>query len=142
LQTPAVMTTQAKAPAIAAAPDTGPAPTTDLLQQALGEVGEVVRLEVALARRELTTELAAGKAAAIALGAASASALMALTLLLVAIALALPIPWIGAAVIGGVLLALAAGLGALGWRKLPKKPLEKTKTRVETDIAEAKERLT
>jgi protein-S-isoprenylcysteine O-methyltransferase Ste14 len=135
------MTTQAQAPAPAGVPGSDPAPTTDLLHQALGEVGEVVRLEVALARRELTTELAAGKAAAIALGTASASALMALTMLLVAIALALPIPWIGAVVIGAVLLALAAGLAAVGWRRLPKRPLEKTKNRVETDIAEAKERL-
>jgi hypothetical protein len=136
------MTVQAKAPAIVGTPGSDPAPTTELLRQALGEVGEVVRLEVAVARQQVTTELAAGKAAAIALGAASVATLMALAMLLVAIALALPIPWIGAAVIGGVLLALAAGLAVVGWRRLPKRPLEKTKNRLETDIAEAKERLT
>ena len=133
---------QAPPPAIAQAPGSAPEPTTDLIREALGEVREVVRLEVALARNELTTELAEAKTAAIALGAGAAAALLALTMLLVAIALALPVPWIGAVATCAVLLALAAGLGAVGRKRLPKKPLERTKNRVETDIAEAKERLT
>jgi Putative Actinobacterial Holin-X, holin superfamily III len=136
------MTMPARPPASARAPGSDPEPTTALIREALGQVREVVRLEVALARQELTTELAVAKTSAIALGAGAVATLVGLTMLLVAIALALPVPWIGAVVLGALLLVLAAGLGVVGWRRWPKKPLEKTKKRVETDIAEAKERLT
>lgn len=134
------MAIEARPPANARQAD--PEPTTDLIREALGQAREVVRLEVAVAREDLTSKLVAAKTSAIALAAAAVLALMALTLLLVAIALALSVPWLGAALIGAALLALASGLAAMGWRARPRRLLEKTKGRVETDIAEAKERLT
>ena len=135
-------TMQAQPAPIARAPGPESEPTTALVREALSDVREVVRLEVALARREFATELAGAKAAAIALGTASATALIALTLLLVAVVLALPVPWIAALALSAVLLAVAIGLGVVGWRTLPKKPLQKTRNRIETDIAETKGRLT
>src|SRR5277367_3808088 len=125
------MTTESRPQA--SQPESGFEPTTDLVREALGQAREVVRLEIALARADLTTELAAGKTTATALGAAAVATLMALNLLLVALALAAPVPWLGAVLVGALLLAVAAALGAVGWRARPTRILEKTRNRIETD---------
>src|SRR5258708_38122093 len=47
-------------------------PVTELIRDVLGDTGELVRIEVALARDELRQEVAAARASAIAIGAAAA----------------------------------------------------------------------
>jgi hypothetical protein len=133
------MTMQAQAPA--SPPGGTPEPTTDLVREALVEARELVRLEVALAREDVTSKLAAAKRSCIAFGVAAAAALMALTLFAVAIVLAVPVPWAGALVVGGALVILAAALSALGWGLRPKQVFDKTKGRLESGFEEAKERL-
>ena len=97
-----------------------------------------MRIELALAREELKSELAAAKRGVIALAVALAVALVALAVSLVAVALAFPIPWLAAILIGAGMFAAAVGLGVVGRRALPTKVFEKTKGRVRTDLRELK----
>jgi hypothetical protein len=100
-----------------------------------------VRIEVALARDELGHEIAAAKTSAIAFGSAAAVAVSGFTMLVVALVFALKGGWAGALVAGGILLAAALGLGLAGWSALPKKPLERTKGRLQADVKQLKERM-
>ena len=102
---------------------------------------ELVKLEVALAVDEARGELAAAKKAGIGLGAAGALAISAVTMFFVAIAAAFVPMAIAALVVGGALLVVAAGVGLLGWRALPRKPLAETRKRLESDIKPLQERI-
>jgi uncharacterized membrane protein YqjE len=122
--------------------DTRPAtPTTELFKEALDETKELVRLEVALAKREAMKDVAHLKAAAIGFGVGVAAALLGVALLLVALALAIAPTAIPALIIGAVLLAVGAGAGAFAWKALPRKPLGDTRKRLETDARLLKERI-
>jgi putative superfamily III holin-X len=113
-------------------------PTTELLREALDESRKLVRIELALARDELRSELAAAKRGAIALGAAAAVSILMISLILVAVALALPVPWLAAVLIGAGLFAVSATLGFVGRRALPTSPFERTKGRFQSDLNELK----
>ena len=115
--------------------------TTDLFREAVDETKELVRLEVALAKREAMKDIAHAKTAGICFGVATAAALLGLSLLLVALALAIAPTAVPALIIGAVLLAVAAGAGFYGWRAVPRKPLDDTRRRVETDARMLKERI-
>jgi uncharacterized membrane protein YqjE len=109
------------------------ASTTDLLREAIEETRQLVKIEVELAKDDVREELAAAKRAAVIFGVAAVSALLAASMLFVALALAIfpgPVP---ALVIGGVLIATAAVLGIVAWKRTPKKPLDRTRRRLETD---------
>lgn len=116
-------------------------PVTDLIREVLGDSRELVRIEVALARDELGHEIAAAKTSGIAFGCAAAVAVAAFTMFVVALVFALKGGWAGALVAGGILLAAALGLGLVGWSALPKKPLERTKGRLQADVKQFKERM-
>jgi hypothetical protein len=60
---------------------------------------------------------------------------------MVALVLALRAGWVGALVVGGVLLAAALGLALVGWTALPMKPLEQTKGRLQANVERLKERM-
>jgi hypothetical protein len=111
-------------------------PTAELVREVLDESRKLVRIELALARDELRTELGAAKRGAIALGAAAGLSIVGASVILVAIALALPVPWLAAVLIGVGLCMVAMALGALGRRALPTRPFEKTKGRVQADLEE------
>jgi hypothetical protein len=113
-----------------------------LVRQALDEARLLARAEVLHAKQELREEVLAAKKAGILLGVALVSALCGLSVVLVALALALPIPdALGALVVGGVLLCVAAVTGFLAQRALPRKPLPRTTERLKLDWLLAKERL-
>lgn len=117
------------------------ASTAELVKEAILEAKELMQTEVELAKDEVRRELVAVKSSAIALGAAAAAAILGLAMLLVAIALAIfpgPLP---ALFIGLGLLVVAAIAGWFGYAHLPKKPLEKTRGRLETDVRILKERI-
>ena len=117
------------------------APTSQLLREAVDETKELVKLEVELAKTEVREEIAQAKTAAIAAGASVALAILGVAMLLVALALAIfPGPW-PAFVIGLVLLAVAAGSALAGYKLVPKKPMDRTKNRVEADVKILKERI-
>lgn len=116
-------------------------PVTDLIREVLADSRELVRIEVALARDELTHEIAAAKTSAVAFACAAAVAVGAFTMFVVALVLALKGGWAGALAAGGILLVAAIGLGLGGWSALPKKPLEQTKGRLQADVKQLKERM-
>jgi hypothetical protein len=76
------------------------------------------------------------------LGACLALALSGLAIALSAIAFALPVAgWLAALIVGLGLIILAGGLGWLGFRWLPKKPLPRTQERLKTDVTLTREQL-
>ncbi|MEO7096320.1 MAG: phage holin family protein, partial [Polyangiales bacterium] len=115
--------------------------TTDLVREALDEAKQLVKIEVALAKEEVREEVGQAKDAAIMFGVSTFLGIIGVALLLVALALAIfpgPIP---ALVIGGLMLLVAGVLGFVAYKKVPNKPLEKTKRRLETDAQILKERI-
>jgi hypothetical protein len=116
-------------------------PTTDLLRDALDETRRLVQLEVALAREELKAELRQTRAGIALLGAGVALGLSAVTMLIAAAALAFAQAWLAALLIGAGLLCLAGCLAYAGSRAFPRKPLDATKQRVESDLKQLKERI-
>lgn len=110
-----------------------------LVREALDETKQLVKLEVELAKDEVRQELADAKRSAIMFAVAAVAALLAAAMMFVALALAIfpgPVP---ALAIGGVLIATAAILGFVGYKKVPKKPLDRTRRRLETDARVIKE---
>lgn len=117
------------------------ASTSDLVREALDEAKELVRLEVELAKTEVTEELAEAKKAAVGFVVAGAFMVLALCLLSVALVLALGGTAVVALVVAGVFMVIA-GIGAFaGYSMLPKKPLEQTRRRMKTDFQSLKEHL-
>ena len=125
-------------------PSQSPETTAELAREALGELHELVTLEVALAREdeEVKAEIAQLKTAAITLGIAAALAMAALSLLLVTVAAAISPMWLAALVIGAILVAAAVTVGTLGYRSLPRRPAPLTRERLESDLERLRERMT
>jgi protein-S-isoprenylcysteine O-methyltransferase Ste14 len=118
-----------------------PPPVTELIREAIGDTGELVRIEVALARDELRREVDAAKASAVAFGSAAAVSVAAFTMFMVAVVLALKVGWIGAVVVGAILLAAALTLALIGWKVMPTSPMGQTKGRLQANVAQLRERI-
>lgn len=116
-------------------------PTAELFREAVDETRELVRLEVELAKEELREEIGRAKIGAIALGAGGGLALSGVTMFFVTIAMAFTMEWLAALIIGGILVVMAGVLALGGYKALPKRPLEQTKERIETDLKQLKERV-
>jgi uncharacterized membrane protein YqjE len=116
-------------------------PAAELVREALDETRELIRLEVALARRELEEEVAQLKASAIAIGIAGVGAILALAMFLVAIVTAFRREWLAAVVIGGIMLVLAGSMAAIANQVRPRKPLREARERFKADVKELKERV-
>jgi hypothetical protein len=114
-------------------------PTTELVKEALEDAKELVRLEVALAKREAREEARAARSSGIALGLAGALALLGVQALLVALCLAVG-DWLFALVTGGVALVVSGIVAGAALRHVPKKPLDETRRRLQSDVRELKER--
>jgi uncharacterized membrane protein YqjE len=113
---------------------------TDLVKEALTDAKDLVKLEVELAKTEVREDLDEIKVAAIAFVAAFAAAIIGLTMLLVALVLAIAPRPLPALIVGGVFLLIAVGVAAfVGYPHLPKKPLDRTLTRLKTDAQILKE---
>lgn len=122
--------------------DPGPAtPTVDLFKEAILDTRELVQTEVALAKNEIRDELQHAKRAAIGLGTAAAAALVGLTLVVVAIALAIQVGPLPVLIFGIGFLVVAAIAAVLGYNRIPKQPLPRTRSRLETDVRVLKEHL-
>jgi tetrahydromethanopterin S-methyltransferase subunit F len=109
--------------------------TPELVRQAISELKLLARAELLYAREELKQDLRRARVAGILIGAALALVLCGLTLIFVAIALALPLPEPGATLLVSlVLIGTGAACAALGYRRLPKKPLQHTQQRLKEDL--------
>src|SRR5207247_995986 len=103
----------------------------ELLREAMTEARQLIVLEVSLAKDEMRHEIVSAKSAAIALGAGAALSIVAISLLFVSLALAIfpgPVP----ALIFALILMVSATLACVAAvKRLPKKPLESTRRRLE-----------
>lgn len=116
--------------------------TGELVRHALEETRLLVKAELLHAKQELRDEVKGARTAGILLGITLGLSLSALTLFFVALALALPLSEPLAVVLVAVaLLGVGGLLGALAWKRLPKKPLARTQERLRLDVQLAKERL-
>ncbi|MGA9524450.1 MAG: phage holin family protein [Myxococcaceae bacterium] len=116
--------------------------TSELIRHALEEAKLLARAEVSHARLELREELRGARNAGIALGVAATLGLCGLSLLFVAVAAAFPMElWGATLIVAGVVLTIAGIAAAIGARRLPKKPLERTRTRLLDDLQVTRERL-
>jgi protein-S-isoprenylcysteine O-methyltransferase Ste14 len=116
-------------------------PTAELIREALEEAGTLAKLEVALAREEIRTEVARVRSGAIALGVAGASIVVGVAVLLAGVALVFSPAWLVAVCIGGGLLLAGTAAGLYGWRALPRQPMNETKDRIESNIKQLRERV-
>ena len=117
-------------------------PTSDLLRQALDESKELVRLEISLARQELREDALRLKWASILLATAGALLIVALSMFVVAVVFALGATANVALIAAFIVLVQVAIFGFLGYRQLPKVPLERTRARLSTDVRVLKEQVT
>jgi len=118
--------------------------TKELLGNILAEATTLVRKEMELARTELAADLRAEVATAKALGAGVILGLCGLNLALVTVvlALALVMPgWLSGLIVMGVVLAAAAIVAGLGWRRRVRNPLQRTRKHLKEDVQWMKERV-
>ncbi|MGH7270695.1 MAG: phage holin family protein [Polyangiaceae bacterium] len=110
------------------------------MSEVLDSTRELVRLEVALARDDVATELGRAKIGAVALGVSAGVAFSAFTMLMAAIALSFARTWLAALILGAILLAVAVVLALFGRDALPKAPLALTAARMGQDLRAIEER--
>jgi hypothetical protein len=110
------------------------ASTTDLVKEVFDDARQLVKLELALARRELQGELAQARTAAIALAVAVLASNVGIAMLLIAIALATAAPVAVSAIIGVFLLVGAAIAARVARSALPKTLLPGTVRRIADDV--------
>lgn len=118
--------------------------TVSLVRRIAEATSVLIRKEVELARAELDEDLHATLGMVKLLGAAALLALLGLNLLLLAAVLVLAFwlpAWGVALALSGLLLVVAAGLGAVAWSRRVQAPLDLTRKTVKEDLQWAKERL-
>ena len=116
-------------------------PLTMLVRDCLDEAKELARIEVELAKQEAIAELQQVKVAAIGFGISAAASIIVLSLLAVALVLALGGTALVALAVAGGFLVFGAAAGLYAYSKLPTKPLEKTRRRLQNDMNQLKEHL-
>lgn len=131
-------------PSAAAKPTASATPSTpaaQLLRTAVQDVRQLVELEVALARDEMSRELRDARAAGISLGTAGIVAIVGVTMFVVALALAFSSAGTASLVIGGILLGIAGAAGGVGILIAPKKPLGITRDRLRADVRAVRQKV-
>lgn len=118
--------------------------TVELVSRVVKAGSLLIAKEVELARAEIKADLQAELGVLKLLIAAAIAAVLGMNLLLVAAVFALTgwMPgWLAALALGGVVLAIAVGLGLIGWARRVSSPLAVTRKTVKEDMQWAKERL-
>jgi ABC-type Fe3+ transport system permease subunit len=98
-----------------------------------------VRIEVELAKEEVKKEVKQAEGAGIVFGAAAAFASVCLSMLGVAIVIAAGGTAVAALIVSGSCLVIAGVAAGIGYALVPKKPLEHSMERAETDLRQLKE---
>jgi len=141
-------------PAVQASPTAEPdggrpelenASTAGLISELVSQAGVLARKEVELAKRELREDLRREAVAAGQLGIAGVAGLMTLNLLLVTAVLALTraMPgWIAGLLVSAATLLVAVAMALIGWKRIKRPPLERTRRTLKDDAQWAKESLT
>jgi uncharacterized membrane protein YqjE len=115
------------------------ASTADLFREALDEAKELVRVEIEIAKSEVEIEIARAKRAAIGIGVALAAGVLVLCLLAMALVFALGGTAVAALVIAGIMLLVGGAAAWIGYVLLPKRPLERTRERLKSDVGQLRE---
>lgn len=116
--------------------------TVELVRHAMTEMKLLVRAEMLHARTEMKQELREARNAGILLGFALLLAPAGVAVAAMAIVLAFSAEqWLAALVIGVILLLLAALLAFFAVKRLPKKPLARTRDRLKLDWMLTREEL-
>jgi uncharacterized membrane protein YqjE len=113
--------------------------TPELVKQVLNDARELITLEARLAVQEARTEVLQIKQAAIVASIALALVLLSVGTLLLAVVLALGGTAIDALIVAAVLLVGAGVSAAYAYAVVPKKPLQKTRERLQADANQLKE---
>ena len=119
-------------------------PLRDLLSHITNGVKLLACKEGELAKAELQSNVQSSVAMAKGLGIAALCGLLGLNMLLVAAVLALATmmqPWMAALILAVPLLAAGGVMGAIGWNKRVKNPLEATRASLKEDVRWMKNRL-
>lgn len=116
--------------------------TPELLRQTLDDSKELVRLELRLAQEELREDVRRMKGAGILLAIAVALFIVALAMFDVAVVMALGGTVSAALIVAFIVLGEVAIAGFIGYRLLPKVPLERTRSRFASDVRALKEQAT
>ncbi len=111
-----------------------------LVKQALESTGDLVRIEVELAKDEVKQELGAAKNAALGFVIAVVAVTVSLSLFAVAAVLALGASVVVALVAAGLFVVIGGIVGALAYSALPAKVMKESIARVEEDVDQIKER--
>src|SRR5262249_5954302 len=117
------------------------ASTTEIVREAFDEAKNLVRLEVELAKTEVQKEILQAKKAAIGFGIAAGASLLVVSMLLVALLFALGASAWAALPVAGALCVIGGIAALAGYSVLPKKPLEHTRHRLESDVEQLKEHI-
>jgi hypothetical protein len=118
--------------------------TRELVSRLVKAGSLLVAKEVELARAEIKADLQAELGVLKLMVAAAVAAVLGMNLLLVSAVFALThwMPgWLAALALAGVILAIAIGLGLIGWARHVSSPLAVTRKTVKEDMQWAKERL-
>lgn len=116
--------------------------TPELFREALTDSRELVRLELRLAQEELREDVRRMKFAGILLAIAGALFIVALAMFDLAVVLALGGTVSAALLVAFIVLGEVAIVGLWGYWKLPKVPLERTRSRLAMDVQALKEQVT
>ncbi len=116
-------------------------PTAELVREVIDETRQLVRLEVELAKEDMKIELRKAERAGIAAGVVFVSTILLLCMLAVAVVLAFGKSWLAALIVAACFLVVGGGAGLYGYTALPKKPLERTRGRLQTDVNQLKEHI-
>jgi uncharacterized membrane protein YqjE len=124
----------------------GPAALTskELAKALLGDVTELVKTEVELARTEFKRDLKTEAQMAAGLGAGALLAYAGIVLLFVTVVLALGTvmpAWGAGLLVTGLLFAAAGASAAIGWARRVRQPMERTRREAQATLALAKERI-
>ena len=118
--------------------------TRHLIGEITDKAALLARKEIELAKTEIKADLQSELAMAKGLGIAALAGLFGLNLLLVAAVLGLApyvTPWLGALVLGGMLVLVGAIVGYISWMRRVSNPLALTRKSLKEDVQWAKEQL-
>ena len=116
--------------------------TVELVRHAMTEMKLLVRAEMLHARAEMKEELREARNAGILVGLALLLAPAGVGVAAMAIVLAFSAePWVAPLVLGALLLLVAALLAFLAVKRLPKKPMSRTRDRLKLDWMLTREEL-
>lgn len=116
-------------------------PTSDLVKEMFDETKQLVKLEIEMAKEEAKIELKKAERAAIAGGIGLVASILLLSMLSVALVFAVGGTALAALAVAGGWLLVSAGAGFYAYSAAPKKPLEGTRQRLESDLNQLKEHI-